>query len=170
MGKQNLVQKTILFHFNDENEMRVFHLVDKVRYSQSHLIIKLLDDFFREYNLNEDTPYDHFVFVINSYIESSSSDMMAKSQIMNMMAMKQQNQFGQPMLQPPPGYPYAPFLPFMNFMQAIQGAAPPLPPPAPEEKAKPKTDREPNTEPDEKFDENDAFLDSLTSGFDSMLD
>lgn len=168
--KQNWVQKSLMFHTDKENEMTVYRLLDRVRYSQSNLIIKLLDDFFQEYDLNENTPYDYFLFVINSYINSSNPDMIAKSQVMNMMAAKKFQ--SQPMIQTPLPFPY-PFPMMMTPQMAPQqqnyspGSAPSLP--LIDKEAVDPVDPE-NDLTSAGADDNDSFLDSLASGFGSMLD
>ncbi len=169
MKKQNWVQKSLMFHTTNEYEMNVYRLLDKVRYSQSHLVIKLLDDFFKEYELDENTPYDHFLFVINSYIDSNNSDMLAKSQAMNMIAMKK-FQSSQGMLQTPMSpfpFPYPVMMPQQMIPHPSAYGVNPVQAPVVEEKEITESGKDlVPSEPDE----NDAFLDSLASGFGSMLD
>lgn len=161
----NFIQKNICFHADDERERRLFELLDRVRSMQSKLIIRLLEDFFREFNLDSDTPYDHFVFVIKNYIENNPEDILAKTQVMNMMA-QMHSPVGQPPVQYPMNYPVImQGYPFMMPQQNV-----PISSDKPHSVHQTASGAENGSNiPTDTADDNDGFLDSLAAGFDSML-
>ncbi len=68
MNNDKQISKMITFHKDNEIEMKVFRILDRKRYNQSALIIRLLWNFFKMFDLDETTPYDDFCFTINAYL------------------------------------------------------------------------------------------------------
>lgn len=77
MGKKNkyygLPPKVISFSENDPDDVRLFKLLDKTRYNQSKLIKRLLDDFYKEFNITEETPYEDLCYIVRAYIDKNKT-------------------------------------------------------------------------------------------------
>lgn len=165
----NFLQKNICFHADIDRERRLFELLDRVRSMQSKLVIRLLEDFFREFNLDSDTPYDHFVFVIKNYIENNPEDILAKTQVMNMMA-QMHAPAGQVPMQFPVNYPFSMQNGYPVIMQPQSVAIAPDKPPVPSVHQSAAAGNDNNIPASKNSaDDDDGFLNSLSAGFDSML-
>lgn len=85
MNKIELKSKLVSFHVDDEAEMKIFRILERKRYTQSQLIIKLLTDFFSKFNIDEHTPYDILCFTIQSYLDSGKTENEHKYKVMQIM-------------------------------------------------------------------------------------
>ncbi len=61
-------RKVITFDLNDPYQKEIFQFLDKARYDQTKLIIKLLSDFFQKYGITAKTPYDKVKAIIHLYL------------------------------------------------------------------------------------------------------
>ena len=55
--KKEKIRKIIHFDLNHPEEENAHTMLEKVRYYQSKLIIKLVNDFFEDHDITKDTPY-----------------------------------------------------------------------------------------------------------------
>lgn len=63
-----IVRKLISFDMEDPEQKRIYKILDKARYSQSKLILKLISEFFNQYGITEDTSYDKVKTVVHLYL------------------------------------------------------------------------------------------------------
>lgn len=63
-----IVRKLISFDMEDPEQERIYKILDKARYSQSKLILKLISEFFNQYGITEDTSYDKVKTVVHLYL------------------------------------------------------------------------------------------------------
>lgn len=144
MGKKKngsaLPPKVIGFDGNDPDDQRLYHLLDRTRYIQSKFIKQLLSDFYEEFNITEETPYEDLCYIVKAYInkDNTYSQYKVLSQIINR---------GMPTSLPP------------DISSHTTGNDP----------SPSQTDKEQvaYSSADEEADE--KFLGTMTSGFDSLL-
>ena len=87
--KKREISKHIIFHTDDESEMRIYRILQRKSYFGSKLMIKLLEDFFKEFQIDENTPYDLMDFTIKAYINENNGVDMQKFHVMNQLYQKQ---------------------------------------------------------------------------------
>lgn len=87
--KKQEISKHIIFHTDDESEMRIYRILQRKSYFGSKLMIKLLEDFFKEFQIDENTPYDLMDFTIKAYINENNGVDMQKFHVMNQLYQKQ---------------------------------------------------------------------------------
>lgn len=87
--KKREISKHIIFHTDDESEMRIYRILQRKSYFGSKLMIKLLEDFFREFKIDENTPYELMDFTIKAYINENNGVDMQKFHVMNQLYQKQ---------------------------------------------------------------------------------
>lgn len=61
-------RKIINFDLDDPQQKLTYSILDKARYNQTKLIIKLLDDFFKKYNITPATSYDKVKAIVKLYL------------------------------------------------------------------------------------------------------
>lgn len=89
MGKKKngsaLPPKVIGFDGNDPDDRRLYKLLDRTRYIQSKFIKQLLTDFYEEFNITEETPYEDLCYIVKAYInkDNTYSQYKVLSQIIN---------------------------------------------------------------------------------------
>lgn len=66
--KDNYLRKFIYFDDKDPHQRELFNMLDKVRYYQSRLVVKLLDNFFKKNNITANTPYDKVQMIVKLFI------------------------------------------------------------------------------------------------------
>lgn len=65
---EKIVRKLISFDMEDPEQKKIYKILDKARYSQSKLILKLIAEFFNQYGITEDTSYDKVKTVVHLYL------------------------------------------------------------------------------------------------------
>lgn len=71
------IHKVLHFNPEDPKQMEICDLLDKVRYFQTKLIVKLLDDFFKSKGITITTPYDKVRKIVQLYIQLEDADASA---------------------------------------------------------------------------------------------
>lgn len=69
----SLPPKVIGFDGNDPEDRKLYNLLDRTRYNQSKFIKRLLSDFYSEFGITEETPYEDVCYIVKAYIDKEDS-------------------------------------------------------------------------------------------------
>lgn len=90
--KDKKMKKHLIFHCDDPREIRVFVMLDKVRYDQSRLIINLLDEFFNKFGIDENTSSMDMKFAVKAFLDRSHGISQVKINTFNEIIRRRQIQ------------------------------------------------------------------------------
>lgn len=67
------LKKYLYFDASDPLQTEIFHILDRVRYFQTKLIVKLLSEFFERQGISSNTPPDRVKIMVQLYLDGEES-------------------------------------------------------------------------------------------------
>ena len=73
------LKKYLYFDASDSRQAEIFFLLDKARYFQTKLIVRLLGDFFEKHGITRDTPPEQIKVIVQLYLTKNASTVLPVS-------------------------------------------------------------------------------------------